>query len=343
MAAADGPEPRHLSFLRDAATEPRRWGLLALARGVEARARHLPRIGRARRPEQSPIDLAQVPALQFPAPTIETIEFRKHRPQVNGYWLGLTGPMGPLPVHLSEFAAYERRYAKERPFGRFLDLLANRMLQLFFRAWGESQPAVAADRPDDDRFAAYLAMLTGATEGVPADAAFPARARLHYAGLFASRRSAVAIEDGLSHLLGQRVRVLEYQPAWRDISREDQTRLGRDFAVLGHDAMAGARVRVATDKFRVVVRAGSYEAYESMLPSGGRFQVAAEAITAFAPGHLEWDLTLEIAEEQTRPARLDGRTRLGWTGWVGRHGDQRIRNDTHLRKRAARRARGGRP
>ena len=335
MAAEDGPPARHLDFLAAAAKTPRRWGMFPLVRGAEARAPHLPRVGRARLPQSAVLDLAQVHLLSFPAPTIESVEFRKHRAQVNGYWLGLTGPMGALPVHLTEFASYERRYGRTKPFGRWLDLLANRMLQLFFRAWGDSQPAVWADRPDDDRFASYLAMLSGATEGVDPNSPFPARARLHYAALFASRRSAVGIEDALSHLLRQEVRVLEYQPAWRDIAPEDQTRLGLGYATLGRDAMAGARVRMASDKFRVVVRAGSFADYEALLPSGARFGVATAAIDAFAPKHLEWDLTVEIAEAHTRPARLDGRTRLGWSGWVGTRGDGRVRADAHLRKRAA--------
>lgn len=342
MAAEDGPPARHLEFLANAAAEPRNWGMFPLVRGAEARAGHLPRVGRARLPQSAIVDLAQVHSLSFPAPTIESVEFRTNRPQVNGYWLGLTGPMGALPVHLTEFASYERRYARSRPFGRWLDLLANRMLQFFYRAWGDSQPAVWADRPEDDRFASYLAMLTGATEGVEPHSPFPAHARLHYAALFASRRSAVGIEDALSHLLRQEVRILEYQAAWRDIAPEDQTRLGRGFATLGRDAMAGARVRMASDKFRVVVRAASFADYEALLPSGARFGIATAAIDAFAPKHLEWDLTVEIAEAHTRPARLDGRTRLGWSAWAGKRGDGRIRADAHLRKRAAtRRAASG--
>ena len=267
MAAEDRPPTHHLSFLRDAAVDARRFGLFPIARGAEARAPHLPRIGHARRPSQSIADLAQVPTLAFPDATLDSVEVTGDRARVSGVWLGLTGPMGPLPAHLTEFAVFESRYAKTRPFGRWLDLLANRMLQLFYRVWADSQPAAQADRPLDDRFARYLAQLTGAGEGVAEDAAFPARARLHYAGLFASRRSAVGIEDALSHLLRQRVNVLEYQPRWRDVERDDQSRLGRGFSGLGTDMMIGQRVRVASDAFRVVVRANSLHEFEALLPA----------------------------------------------------------------------------
>lgn len=338
MAAEDRPPAHHLSYLLDAAGDSKKFGLFAIVRGAEARAPHLPRIGRARRPEGSVVDLAQVPTLAFPDSTLSEVAVRGDRATAYGYWLGLTGAMGPLPSHLTEFADFERRYAKARPFGQWLDLLANRMLQFFYRAWADSQPAAHVDRPDEDAFGRYLARLTGSDEGVAADAAFPARARVHYAGLLASRRSAVGIEDALSHLLGQPVRLLEYQPRWRDIEPDDQTRLGRSFAGLGSDAMAGKRARVASDAFRIVVRANTMREFEALLPSSDRFAIISEALDAFTPSHLEWDVAVELPEREARAARLDGRARLGWTGWLQPGKSDRIRSDAHLRRRRAKRA-----
>ena len=261
-----------------------------------------------------------------------------------GYWFGLTGPMGPLPLHLTEFAAYERLYAKKQPFGRFLDMLAGRMLQFFYRAWADSQPVASADRPADDHFAHYLAMISGAEIGAKGDAAFPARARLHYAAHFASRRSAAGIQDALSHLLRTPVRVVEYMPRWRDIEAEDRSSLGRGFNSLGIDTVLGGQARTVTDAFRVVVRVDSYRRYESFLPTGVGFKIAAEALDAFAPSHLDWDLELEVPEDEVRAARLDGRARLGWTSWMTPDAAPggKVRADTRLGRSARRIAREGR-
>ena len=334
MAAADRPPPHHLTFLQRASEQVRRFGLFPLVRGAEARAPGLPRVGRARLPAQSVVDLAQVPSLAFPDATIDEVEVRRGRPTLHGLWLGLTGPMGPLPTHLTEFAYYERRYATSRPFGRWLDVLANRMLQMFYRVWGDSQPAVQADRPNDDRFARYLAALSGATEGVDRAALFPDRARVFYAALYAGRRSAVAIEDALGSLLRQPVRVIEYQPRWREIEPDDQTRLGRSFARLDEGVVAGRRTRVASDAFRVAIRANSIAEYERLLPTSPRFAIASEALDSFAPSHLEWDIMIEMEERHARPASLDGRTRLGWTGWLKPGSGSNIRTDAHLTRRA---------
>lgn len=333
MAPANRPPSQHLDFLAAAAKTVRQWGLFPIVRGAEARAGRLPRVGRARMPSQNVVDLVQAPSLAFEAHTLDRLDIKSGRATVAGHWLGLTGPMGPLPIHLTEFAAYEARYAKSRPFGRWLDVLAGRMLQFFYRAWGDSQPVVSLDRPDDDQFSAQLAALTGATQGASDHSAFPAMARLHYAALFGGRRSAVAIEDALSHLMRQPVTLLEYQPRWRDIEAGDRTRPGTAYASLGGDAVLGSRVRTVSDAFRVVIRAANERDYRSLLPGGARYAIAAEALDAFAPSHLEWDLAVEVAAGEAFPARLDGRSQLGWIGWLGR--PQEIRRDAHLRRRAA--------
>lgn len=351
MAGTDRAQAHDLIDWGALAKDIRRAGLFAVLRHAEARAPKLPRIGRARRPEESIVDLAQQPSMGFADATLQAIEFRNGRPQLRGYWLGLTGPMGPLPTHLTEYAYYERRYSDKHPFGDWLDFISGRMLQLFYRAWAESQPAAQADRPGDDRFAQWLGALSGAMDGSNEDNAFFARARTHYAALFAGSRSAVALQDALSHLLMQHVRVVEYIPKWRNFEPDDQGRLGRSYATLGGDAVLGHSVYSASDAFRVIVRAADFAAYKSLLPGGDRFAVAAEAIEAFKPTHLEWDLCVEIDDAEVPPARLDGRSQLGWTGWIkqkaaprlaGKRGARpvpstHIRADAHLRKSSMKR------
>lgn len=326
-----------LAYLRDCATDAARHQPFALLRQAEARAPHLPRIGRARLPAHNVVDVAQAPNLAFPSATLASIDVDgpQRRSRVRGYYLGLTGPMGPLPLHITEVAYDEERHATTRPFGRFLDVLAGRMLQLFYRAWGDSQPAVHADRPQDDRFAGYVAALSGAAEG--GTSTFPAAARLGFAALFVGRRSVGAIEDGLRHLLGSEVEVHPFEPRWRAIEPEDRTTLhrGGGFAVLGRDAVAGGRVRQVADAFRVRLRVSSYREYQALLPSGSSFALAADAIDAFAPSHLDWVIELGLAADKVPPARLNGGSALGWSSWLPSRspaGGHRV--DARLRRRA---------
>ena len=336
MADADRTQAQHLTMLAAVGQDPRRYGILPVVRSAEARAPGLPRVGTAKRPEQNIVDLAQEPRMGFEDRTLTRIRIDGCRARVDGLWMGLFGPMGPLPLHLSEYAFYEERYADKKPFGDWLNMISGRMLQLFYRAWADSQPAAMADRPGDDAFRGFLAALSGATEGATEASAFPHSGRIHYAGVFAGKRSAVAIEDALTHLLGQDAQLLEFQPRWRTLEPEDLSCLGGKFAQLGRSMVLGRRVRSGADAFRVVIRAANFEDYRSLLPSGKRFAVAAEALDAFRPSHLEWDIALELADRDAPPARLDGRAQLGWSAWVKprkpRGGASQIRNDAHLRQ-----------
>src|SRR5262245_53961905 len=117
MASEDRSQDHHLSFLAAAREELGKYGLFPLVRGAEARAPGLPRVGQSKRPEHKVVDLAQEPTLGFTASTLSAIKVEAGRARLRGYWLGMTGPMGALPTHLSEFAYFERRYARKQPFG----------------------------------------------------------------------------------------------------------------------------------------------------------------------------------------------------------------------------------
>ncbi|SDA24798.1 type VI secretion system baseplate subunit TssG [Sphingomonas sp. NFR15] len=330
MARTSRPPSDHLSLLARAAPHVDRLAPLALLRAVEARAPGLPRIGHSKMPSDDVATLAQTPMMAFPAASLSAITVDGARPRIEGYWLGLTGPMGPLPLHLTEFASYERRYARSQPFGNFVDLAAARMLQFFYRAWSAASPAASVDRPDDDHFGDRLAALTGAEEGAAADSPFPARARLRYAALYVSPRSAAAIADAVSDLLRVPARIVENVVRWRDVEPEDRTVLGDRFAGLGQDIVAGGRVQTAQDAFRVVLTLPDARTYAEFLPGGQRFAMATAALNSFAPPHLEWEVELELPASAIAPVRLGGGMRIGWSAWTGKPRGEEARADARL-------------
>lgn len=104
-----------MSFLQQAGGHAHRFAPFALLRALEARMPDRPRIGESRLPGQNVTDLSQPPMLAFPAASVHALTAKDGRVHVEGHWLGLTGPMGPMPLHLSEFASYERRYSASQP------------------------------------------------------------------------------------------------------------------------------------------------------------------------------------------------------------------------------------
>ena len=120
---------------------------------------------------------------------------------------------------------------------------------------------------------------------------------------------------------------------WRDVERAEQTRLGggRVFNQLGVDTIVGSRVCVADDTFRVMVRADGIDDYINLLPGHPRHQAARGAVNALKPSHLDWELELELDERQAPPARLDGRSPLGFASWLAPQGRDTVRADARIR------------
>lgn len=300
MATAPGPAPDHLSYLRRAAAD-RQHRAPRLLRGVEARARQAPPIGTAKLPADDVVTLVHSPSLAFPAATLAAISVEGDRAVVEGHWLGLTGAMGPLPLHLTDYAASEGRGSAHRPYGRFLDVLAGRMLQLFYRAWASAVPAASIDRRGSDHFATRIAALTGAQDGAANHMAFPVEARLRHAGFFASPRSPSGLADALSGVIRLPVSIVEHVERWRDIDPAERTVLGGGFSRLGGDAVAGCRICTVEDAFKVVVQVATARDLRDLLPGGSRYRILVEAIDSFAPPHLDWEIELATAGEAIRP------------------------------------------
>lgn len=238
--------------------------------------------------------------------------------------------------------------------GDFLDLLTQRQLQYFYRAWADTQPCAQADRPADDGFAAQLGAVSGAVDlrfvsgaGRPPHLpdGFDAWARLGYAGHFAGLRSASTVADVLSTVLATPVRVTENVARWRDIPATMRSRIGRGGIAeqpgaqqLGLGATLGRRFLATEWDVRLVLAARDMSELLSLLPGGARNAILCECANAILPQAVEWSARIEIDEAKIAPARLQmgaAGARLGQTAWVAPRGVAgRKRNELRLRNAA---------
>src|SRR6185437_9751445 len=74
---------------------------------------------------------------------------------------GLFGPNGPLQNHLTEYARDRFLNNNDATLVRFADILHQRLILLFYRAWADAQSVASLDRPDEDRFSRYVASIVG--------------------------------------------------------------------------------------------------------------------------------------------------------------------------------------
>lgn len=334
---------------------PHAHDFFALLRRVEGLVPEAPRFGRALRPVQEPLRLGQEPELGFAAAALASFTRQDGVPRLGVHFLGLLGPQGPMPLHLTEYVRERQRQRGDATLQRFLDVFHHRLLALFYRAWAQSQPCVQHDRPEDDRFARWLGAAAGLDGGVRPQDTLPQAARLFHAQLLGARTRP---PEGLVKILrahfGVPVRVEQHVPHWMPVERADRTRLGHARnrperigavrAALGGNASAGTQVWDRQFKFRVVLGPLTLAQYEAFLPGGSAWRPLCDWVREYAGLHLLWDVQLALKPQELPAPKLDRRLRLGLTAWIGRR-EPKPRNDLRLRPHTSfiARAHGGLP
>jgi type VI secretion system protein ImpH len=303
--------------------EPYRFDFFQVMRRIEALFPEKPRIGAALRPVDDPIRLAQEPSMAFAPATLSSFSppsDQSRYPRMEVRFLGLLGPNGPLPLHITEFARERQMHHGDRTFARFLDVFHHRFISMFYRAWAQAQPTVSLDRPRADRFAAYTGSLVGL--GMPSmlkREAVADHAKLFYSGLLSRH---VRNSDGLAQLLSGffriPVRIEQFVGHWLTLPVHDRTRLGAKAGSLGGGAMLGSSVWDRQHKFRIWIGPLTLEQYESFLPGGSALAKIVAWVRQYVNFELDWDLRLVLLRDAVPQTRLGKFGRLGWTTWLGR-------------------------
>jgi type VI secretion system protein ImpH len=233
---------------------------------------------------------------------------------------GLFGPNGPLPLHITEYARERLRHANDPTLSRFLDVFHHRFVTLFYRAWAQAQPHVNHDRPDEDRFAAYIGAFVGLSpQAFRERDRVPDLAKFFHAGsLIRHTRNAEGLRAILQHFCRVPVEIEEFVGHWMTLETRERTYLGREGATLGQAAVAGAEVWDSQSKFRLHVGPLSLEQYEAFLPGGTLIGKLVDWVRLYLCYEFEWDVRLVLQKEEVPPLTLGQRGRLGWTSWLGR-------------------------
>src|SRR5262245_19810691 len=254
MGHGTGRETDALAFFSELAAEPYRHDFYQTLRRLECLYDTKPRWGQALRPIDEPIRLGQEPDLSFAPAPLASFEQRDGKPpRLQVRLFGLFGPNGPLPIHLTEYARERLKHAGDATFSRFLDIFHHRFLALFYRAWAQAQPHVNRDRPKDDRFTIYIGSFVGMAppplrhrDGLPDLAKF-----FHVGALIRQVRNPEGLMRILQHFFRVPVEIEEFVGHWMSLGPRERTYLGREGAVLGAGAVAGALVWDRQHKFRV--------------------------------------------------------------------------------------------
>jgi type VI secretion system protein ImpH len=307
-----------LGFLED----PVGLSFYQVARRVECAMPHKPRIGHSTRSADDPIQFCQEPSLSFAPATLQRYvrPQKAAKPRLMVNFLGLLGPQGPMPLHVTDYI-HDRELNHDDPtLARFFDIFNHRMICLFYRAWATNRQTVSHDRPHEDRFSAYIGSLLGVGTGSFSNRdAVPDVAKLHFSGHLACQtRHAEGLRTILENYFGIETAVNEFIGQWITLPDAYKCKLGGspDNAMIGVNAVVGSRVWDCQQKFRILMGPMKLTDYERMLPGSESFAQLKAWVRNYVGDGLDWDLQLILRAAEVPAVRLGEAGRLGWTTWI---------------------------
>jgi type VI secretion system protein ImpH len=339
MAGTDRTAADRVAFFAALAARPYEFDFYQALRRIEALHPRQPRIGRSLRPGDDVVRLAQEPSLAFAPATLAGCKTAKAggRPRLSVAFGGLFGPQGPLPLHLTEYARDRIINSGDPTFARFLDMFHHRVLSLVYRAWADAQPTVQFDRPDEDRFRAYVGALAGMGQpSLERRDAMPDLAKRYFAGrLVCHARHAEGLQAMLSEFFELPMRIVEFVGRWLELPDDcrcvlgeagafaprEEMGLGRRadhqvLAQLGVSATIGDRVWDCQTKFRIVAGPMSLDHYQRLLPGGTSLAKLEAIVKNYVGLELDWELHLVLQEREIPQTELGALGQLGWTTWL---------------------------
>jgi type VI secretion system protein ImpH len=257
--------------------------------------------------------------LAFPASEVETIVPTTEgvpAVSVTPTLMGLLGVMGTLPLHYTErIAAWELALRDEGPRA-FLDLLSNRQVALFYRAWCKYRVRHAME-PDVDRFRPLLLALAGVPARADGAHDVEAASLAWFAAPLCSRVvSAESIAGVLRAYFRVPVRVEQFTGRWDVLAPGQRTRLACGNCVLGEGATAGARLLRPELGIRIRLGPVDADAFERFLPGADGARALAALLDRFAIEVPYRELQVVLRREDVDGACLDGGARLGLDGFL---------------------------
>jgi type VI secretion system protein ImpH len=316
-------------------------GFFELLRRLE---RDQMRFGRSGGPSREPARLGQRARLTFG--TRDVAGFHPGTPpKVDVEVLGLLGPEGALPLHLTRWVLSrlsDRWFtegsdaASDTTFLDFCNLLQHRMMALYWRAWGDARPEVQIEHEAAGRVRAFVEALAGVALPGTKPKVPDAQTRLKMRHATALGRQVYSVERltaYLSDVLEAPVTLVEFLGTWTEIPPRLQSRLGQQHAQLGRSAVVGSRSFQRQSLVELRVGPMTLARFTEFLADPALIQRLRHAIRHAMGREMEFNLRLVLDAREIPDTRL-GHSQLGRTTWLAPKRD-RDADDLRLTRVAA--------
>lgn len=275
-------------------------------------------------PRDEVVRFGAATSVAFPASQIQSLDTGREPAQMQVNFMGLTGPLGVMPLDYSEMVV-ERVRARDTAMRDFFDLFNHRMISLFYQAWEKYRFNIAYERGERDRFSHHVLALLGlGTPGLAQRQDIADDSLLFYSGLLSMHaRGAAALRHLLMDYFGVEVHIEQFVGAWYPVERDAQCCLGEgvsDSERLGVGAVVGDEIWDQQSRARIQLGPLTLEQYMDFLPGGGGYRQIRALAAFFAGGEYDLEMQLILRRDDVPACELTGddnpNPQLGWTSWM---------------------------
>lgn len=270
-------------------------------------------------------------SLAFPASEVESVQVEPSdapgaaRIHVTPAFIGLLGASGTLPLHDTERAAARTGLGTDESWKPFVDLFSNRVVGLFYEAWGKYRVEHGLNTRERDDLLPLLSALGGLDpgrfgQGKPY-ASIPAEVGGFYAALLGTRPIAAAtVERVLAEYFGVPVHLEEFVGAWDPLPARMRSTLGVTDPSLGFGAALGTRTWRNDLRVRLHIGPLDEETAKAFLPRGPACAALQDMVGLFAVPGVQYEVRLLLATPCLKRLTLTtsgrDRKRLGWNAFL---------------------------
>lgn len=272
-------------------------------------------VGKSTLFEMEHIRFSQMPYLFFPKTMVSRITEKNGLSWIHVYFMGLTGPNGPLPLEITN-SLYQRAH-NDYDFSpsRFLDIINHRFIALFYRAWKYNEQTVQADHSKDDLIKTVINSLAGSRPSVPDG--IPTEIENYNADLFGFQiKSAAGLETLLQRYFHRSIRVEQHQLSKVMLEKRYRCVPGKNCAELGVSIQLGHSCWSRTSKFLIRTDVLSYSDSLDLMPGSRGYKMLVQLVSHYLDRPQEYDLELNLKKETLPDPHLDGSLQLGRGLWL---------------------------
>ncbi len=307
------------------AEDPTSFEFFQAVRLLERLLPHRTPVGNFGNPAHEVVRFVVPPTTVFPASEIQALDVPPDRPpRMAVNFMGLTGPLGVLPIDYTTQVA-ERVRARDYALRDFLDIFHHRIISLFYRGWEKYRFTVAYERDRQDRFTGHLLDLVGlGTDGLRNRMPVWDEALAFYTGLLALQsRPAVALQQLLEDYFAVPVEIEQFVGGWYALDVGTQCHLGEETGPseqLGMGAVVGDEVWDQQSRVRIRLGPLTRRQYDEFLPTGSAYEPLRSLVRFYGGEQFDFEIQLVLVRDDVPGCVLglddDGVPPLGWCTWL---------------------------